>query len=232
MTETKHNGWHGRYCVVIPAYDVAKTIGDLVQRTKALGFEVLVIDDGSHDRTAALAAERGALVISHLQNQGKGSALRTAFAYALRHDFDGVVTMDADGQHVPEEIPRLLKAGEVQHAGIVVGNRMADSQAMPASRRWANQVMSRIVSLASRQQIPDSQCGFRFIRKEVLASVPLSADKFEIETELLLGASRQHWKTISVPVQTVYLDQPSHIRPVRDGFRFARIVARHFLRRG
>ena len=231
MTGSKPNGWSGRYCVVIPAYNVEGTIGDLVRRAKLQGLQVLVVDDGSRDRTAALASQHGALVISHLQNQGKGSALRTGFAYALRSQFDGVVTMDADGQHVPEDIPKLVKAGEVQHAGIVLGNRMADSAAMPPSRRWANRLMSTAISMANRQQIPDSQCGFRFIRKEVLASVPLRSDKFEIETELLMAASKQKWKTVSVPVQTVYdKNQASHIRPVRDFLRFAGVFLTHLFR--
>jgi glycosyltransferase involved in cell wall biosynthesis len=111
MGDTRENGWGGRYCIVIPAFDVEQTIGDVVRRSKLLGLEVLVVDDGSRDQTAAVASKQGALVISHLQNQGKGSALRTAFDYALRHQFDGVITLDADGQHLPEEVPRLVKAG-------------------------------------------------------------------------------------------------------------------------
>ena len=217
-----------RYCVVIPAFNAAETVADIVRRVKGQGLPVLVVDDGSSDQTASLAAAEGAIVISHLRNQGKGSALRTGFNYALRSSYDGVVTMDSDGQHDPGDIRRLIEAGERQHAGIVVGNRMANGPAMmPRGRRWANQVMSRIVSSLSRQDIPDSQCGFRLIRKEVLDSVPLSAKAFDIETEVLLAAAKRRWKTISVPVQTIYARQRSHIRPVRDGWRFLRMVIRY-----
>lgn len=223
---------NGRYCVVIPACNVAETIGALVQRVRCLGLPVVVVDDGSRDQTAAIAAREGALVISHLRNQGKGSALRTAFDYALRERYDAVITMDGDGQHDPGDIAHLIRAAEHQYAGIVLGNRMADGARMPPVRRWTNRVMSAVVSVISRQSIPDSQCGFRFIRKEVLASLSLRAARFEIETELLLAALRrpQPWKTISVPVQTIYQRQASAIRPVRDGFRFLRVICRYLSR--
>jgi glycosyltransferase involved in cell wall biosynthesis len=221
----------GKYCVVIPALNESKTIGDLIRRIRPLGLAIVVIDDGSRDRTAAVASDEGALVISHLRNQGKGSALRTGFEHALRAQFDGVVTLDGDGQHDPAEIPQLIEAGERQHAGIVVGNRMPNGSVMPPQRRMTNRVMSAIVSRLVRQAIPDSQCGFRFIRKEVLATVPLRAKRYEIETELLLAACRRRWKIVSVPVKGIYAAaQISRIRPVRETFRFLGVVGRYLLR--
>lgn len=213
-----------RYCVLIPAYNASATVGPVVQRTKAQGLPVVVVDDGSSDNTAAVAAQHGALVISHLHNRGKGQALRTGFDHALRGAYDGVVTMDGDGQHDPAEIPRLIMAGERQHAGVVVGDRMANGHHMPPSRWWTNRVMSRIISALSRQQIPDSQCGFRMIRKEVLAGVSLRSSYFEIESELLLAAAARKWKIVSVPVRAIYEGKGSHIRPVRDGLRFVWLV--------
>ncbi len=240
-----------RYCALIPAFQAEETIGEVVSRVKAQGLDVVVVDDGSRDRTAAAAATHGALVISHLRNRGKGSALRTGFAYALRERYDGVVVLDSDGQHDPAEIPRLIEAGERQHAGLVVGNRMADGLpaapparpersttgggaaqggvAMPPTRRWVNAAMSTIISQLIRQRIPDSQCGFRVIRKELLADVPLTAARFEIESEVLLSAARRRWKIISVPVTSIYRDQASHIRPLLDTLRFLRLVARFLL---
>ena len=220
---------NGRYCVVMPAFDAAKTIAGLVQRIKAQGIDVVVVDDGSHDQTAALAAKQGALVISHLHNQGKGRALRTGFEYALRSGYDGVITMDSDGQHDPQEIPQLIRAAEVQHAALVLGNRMTDGALMPPARCWTNQVMSRLVSAVTRQAVPDSQCGFRFIRKEVLASVPLRAKCFEIETELVLGAATHRWKIISVPIKTIYQGHESYIEPLRDGVRFLGVMLRYLI---
>jgi glycosyltransferase involved in cell wall biosynthesis len=212
--------------VVIPAVDAAETIGSLIRSIKARDLGVVVVDDGSRDRTAAIAAGEGALVISHLRNEGKGRALRTGFEHALRARYDGVVTMDGDGQHDPAEIPALIDAAEHQHAALVLGNRLANGASMPAARRATNRLMSRIVSLLARQPIPDSQCGFRFIRREVLESVPLRSRLYEIETELLLGAARRKWKIISVPVRSIYENHPSRIRPARDTLRFLGVLLR------
>ena len=216
-----------RYCAVIPAFDAERTIGDLVRRIKALGLHVVVVNDGSRDGTAAAAADAGALVISHLRNEGKGSALRTGFAHALRTRYDGVVTLDGDGQHDPAEIPELIRQGEHQHAGLVVGNRLTNSAVMPRDRWWVNRLMSAIVSRVAGVTIPDSQCGFRFMRRELLQDVPLQARRFEIETELLCAAATRRWKIISLPVRSIYLNHHhSHIRPIRDGLRFLGVILR------
>ena len=216
----------GRYCVVIPAFNAAGTIGEVVRRAKAEGLAVIVVDDGSTDETAAVAAEQGALVISHLRNQGKGCALRTGFMHALRSRFEGVVTLDSDGQYDPSEIQQLIAAGERQHAGLVLGNRMLNGTPMPRARRWINALMSLLVSMRIRQRIPDSQCGFRFIRKEVLDTIPLRARRFEAETELVVWAAARRWKIISVPVRSIYQRHASHIRPVRDTLRFLGVLIR------
>ena len=219
----------GRYCVVIPAFQAEKTIGGLVHQVRQQGLAAVVVDDGSSDRTAQIASAEGALVISHLRNEGKGRALRTGFEYALRSKYDGIITMDGDGQHDAAEIPSLVRAGEVQHAGMVLGNRMCNGATMPVVRRWTNELMSELICALTRLRIPDTQCGFRFIRKELLQSVPLTASRFEIETELLLGAAAQRWKIISVPIRTIYQGEGSHIRPVRDTIRFIGLILRHLL---
>ena len=220
----------GRYCAVIPAFDAEATIGEVVRLVKAQGLSVVVIDDGSRDQTASVASRHGALVISHLRNQGKGCALRTGFTYALRERYDGVVTLDGDGQHDPTEIPQLIHASEHQHAGLVLGDRMANGPAMPRLRRWTNALMSAMVSSMVRQPIPDSQCGFRFIRKEVLETIPLRARRFDIETELVIRAAVRQWKIFSVPVRSIYhRHHRSHIRPLRDAARFFATVLRYLV---
>lgn len=218
-------GLKGRYCVIIPAYQAAKTIGPVVARVKATGLPIVVVDDGSRDDTAAVASQQGALVISHLRNQGKGLALRTGFDYAVRTGFDGVVTFDSDGQHDAADIAALVRAGEVQHAGLVLGNRMGAPGPMPPLRQRTNRLLSQIVSWLAKQPIPDSQSGFRFVRKEVLETIRLVARRYEIETELLVKAARRRWKIISVPVASIYhSDHHSHIRPLRDTARFAGLI--------
>ena len=219
-----------KYCVVIPAFNACRTIGNLVANVRRQGLAVLVVDDGSNDNTAGLATANGAIVLSHVRNQGKGSALRTGFRHAVRSSYDGVVTLDGDGQHDPDEILRLIDAGERQHAGIVVGNRMV-SGSMPPLRRWTNQMMSHVVSFLTRQFIPDSQCGFRVIRREVLLSVSLTTTCFEIESELLLAASRRKWKMISVPIRSIYHNHGSYIQPLQDGLRFLHLVLRYLTKR-
>jgi len=199
----------------------------LIRRIRQLGFDVIVVDDGSTDQTARTAAETGAMVISHLRNQGKGQALRTGFAYALRSGYDAVVTLDGDGQHDPSEIPRLLEAAAHTPGAIVVGSRLSvNGSPMPLARRLTNRLMSWVVSQVTRQDVHDSQCGFRVIPRRLLEAVPLSSRRFEIETELLLSAARLGWTIRSVPVKTIYDGHHSHIRPVRDGIRFARLILR------
>lgn len=230
MSLTKSNSFNGRYCVIIPAYQAEATITDLVRRARQQDIAVIVVDDGSVDDTVALATKAGAFVISHLRNEGKGKALRTGFDYALRTGFDGIVTMDSDGQHDPDEISALIRAGEVQHAGLVLGNRLHAAPAgMPLLRRLTNRLMSRLISMWVRQPIQDSQCGFRLLRRELLQAIsPLSAMRYDIESEIILAAAAKRWKIISVPVKSIYDPQRhrSHIRPLRDAWRFLGLLLR------
>lgn len=230
MSVTKSNGFQGRYCVIIPAYQAGATIAELVRRARQHDVSVIVVDDGSVDQTVALATAAGAFVISHLRNEGKGKALRTGFDYALRTGFDGIITMDSDGRYDPDEIPTLIRAGEVQHAGLVLGNRLHVVPAgMPPLRRGINRLMSRLISLWVRQAIPDSQCGFRLLRRELLQAIsPLSAMRYDIESEIILATAAKRWKIISVPVKSLY-DPKRHrssIRPLRDTWRFFSLLAR------
>ncbi len=216
---------NGRYCVVIPAYNTEGTIAELVKAIKTQQFTPVVVNDGSTDATPQKASDAGAIVLSQLSNHGKGTALRLGFKYALDEGFDGVVTLDGDGQHDPRDIPKLLIAGEKQHAGIVLGNRLENTEGMPSTRIWTNKTLSKVISNITKQDIPDSQCGMKMIRKEVLDVVNLLGERYETETELLIKASRKKWKIISVPIKTSYdPNQPSHIRPVRDSFRLFRIL--------
>ncbi len=217
--------------MVIPAFNAARTIGPVIRGVRRQGLEVVVVDDGSQDATAETASAAGAVVISLLANQGKGAALRAGFAHALRAGCDGVITMDSDGQHDPSDLARMVHAADWQHAGLVLGNRMANGDVMPRLRRWTNRAMSGLLSRLARQPIPDSQCGLRLIRREVLQDVRLRTSRFEIESELLLASAARRWKIVSVPVRTIYAREPSHIRPVWDTLRFLGLVLRVMVRR-
>jgi hypothetical protein len=117
--------------------------------------------------------------------------------------------------------------GEREHAAIVLGNRMAQAGQMPPVRRWTNRLMSTLVSALVRQWIPDSQCGLRLIRREVLPALTLRASRYDLESELLLQAARSRWKIVSVPVRAIYDGRPSHIRPLADMCRFVGVLVRH-----
>ncbi|MBI4354012.1 MAG: glycosyltransferase family 2 protein [Candidatus Omnitrophica bacterium] len=211
-------------CVVIPSYNAEATIAPLVRQARGLGLDVVVINDGSTDQTARLAIDAGATVISHLHNRGKGAALRTGFAFAVHGGYDPIITLDSDGQHDPSEIPAFLSALHHSDAGMVVGHRLGRPETMPRIRRWTNGVMSAIVSALARQAIPDSQCGFRVIRRALLQAVRLSACRFELETELILKARRARWSVASLPVRSIYHHHHSHIHPLVDGWRFLRLI--------
>lgn len=219
------------YCVLIPAYNVAESIGSLVRRVREQGLDVVVVDDGSSDDTQRIAEQSGAFVLRLTSNHGKGAALRAGFSHTVKVGYSGVVTMDGDGQHNPADLPRLLAAARRGDAKLIIGNRMKNAQSMPVIRRWTNQAMSQIVSSLIRQDIPDSQCGFRFIHREVLERISLMATHYDIESEILLAAGRGGWQVVSEPISTIYGNRNSHIRPVRDTWRFVKLVARHLLHR-
>ncbi len=220
------------FCVLIPVLNEARTIGPLVAGIRAQGLDVVVVDDGSTDGSGGLAAAAGAAVIRHEVCQGKGRALRDGFDWVCLRDYGGVVTMDGDGQHAVGDIRVLLNAAhDHPEAAIINGSRMGDQARMPVIRRWTNRLMSLMISWLCRQRIPDTQCGFRLIRRAVLETVALTSGNFQIETEVLVKASRAGFQIVSVPVQTIYSGEKSRIRPVVDTCRFvAYFVQQVFIR--
>jgi glycosyltransferase involved in cell wall biosynthesis len=213
-------------CVIIPTYNEAKHLGLLLHDIKNYLSDIIVINDGSSDSTAQVAASCGAVVITHLHNQGKGSSLIKGFAYALEAGFDSVLVMDGDGQHRPQDIPKFLAAAQDASRGLIVGNRMHDPRHMPKVRRLTNRIMSWYISRIAGCAIPDSQCGFRLIRKEALLRFNFLTTKFEIETEMFIEASRLGITVVSIPIQSVYQDEKSHINPFIDTVRFFRYMFR------
>lgn len=212
--------------VIIPSHNEAYTVGALVSRIKQLNHEVLVIDDGSKDNTGQIASEHGAVVLRNEKNLGKGAALRKGFAALLNHPLDGLITMDADGQHDPEDIRNFLAAAEHNQPCVVIGNRLADPKGMPVVRWLTNRFMSYILSLVCQQEIFDSQCGFRFISSSIIRKARLRTDNFEIESELLVEASRKGYRIFSVPIRTIYGKEKSYVNPFIDTLRFLRFLFR------
>ncbi|MBM3248013.1 MAG: glycosyltransferase family 2 protein [Candidatus Omnitrophica bacterium] len=215
-----------KICTIIPAYNEAKTIGYLVEEIKKRNFDVLVIDDGSKDQTARIAKEKGATVITNEKNVGKGASLRKCFDFVINKDYDGFLIMDGDGQHDPENIPVFLGLIQKSNAKIINGNRMLSAKNMPLLRWLTNKTMSWFISAICKQYIPDSQCGYRYISKEVLKAIELSTSNFEIETEVLIEARKKGFRIYHVPVNTIYQDHKSRINPFLDTFRFFRFIFR------
>jgi glycosyltransferase involved in cell wall biosynthesis len=226
---------------VIPAYQEEKHIGDIVRRTRERLDYVLVVDDGSSDQTAQRAREAGAEVIVHNQNRGKGEAVKTGLAHWLGaaspsrragDEVDREVTwvslLDSDGQHLPEEIDRFLTtAADATQPTFLIGNRMNNVTGMPVIRRVVNRYMSRQISRVCKQEIPDTQCGFRMLDHQLIPQLLGGGDRFDYDTEALIIASSKGYRIESVPITTVYTDQVSKIRPLRDAIRFLKLMWRY-----
>ena len=218
---------------IIPAYQDEKHIGDIVRRTRERLDQVLVVDDGSSDQTAQRAREAGAYVIVHDQNRGKGEAIKTGLAHWRAADGpDRQVTwvslLDSDGQHLPEEIDRFLTAAASStQPTFLIGNRMNNLAGMPFIRRVVNRYMSGQISRACKQEIPDTQCGFRMLDHQLVPQLLGGGNRFDYDTEVLIIASRKGYRIESVPITTVYTDQVSKIRPLRDAIRFLKLMWRY-----
>ncbi len=216
-------------CVLIPAFQAAQTIQPLLEQTQQYADRILVVDDGSSDDTARLAETAGAKVLRHSVNRGKGAALKTGIAYFQEHPCEFLVTMDADGQHAPAAIPRFLRAYERTHIPVLLGNRMADRGQMPWLRRRTNQLMSWLISRATGQYIPDSQCGYRLFHRSSLLYLCSESAGFAAESEFLLHLADRGIRIGSVRVPTIYdRKQRSCIRPIRDTFQFFRMLRRFY----
>jgi glycosyltransferase involved in cell wall biosynthesis len=217
-----------RIAAVIPAYQEARHIAEVARRTRAQLEQVLVVDDGSNDETAEQARAGGAEVILHPRNCGKGETIRTGLRHWFDAGMDYIVLLDADGQHRPEEIPRFIQAANGNpDIRIFLGSRMSDTASMPFIRRIVNRYMSGKVSRACGQRIPDTQCGFRMLHRDLIPDLLGGADRFDYETEMLLVASRKGYRIVAVPITTVYSDEISSINPVRDTLRFFALMRRY-----
>jgi glycosyltransferase involved in cell wall biosynthesis len=212
---------------VIPAFNEEKHIGDVARRTREQLDHVLVVDDGSRDKTGERARAAGAEVIVHPHNRGKGEAIRSGLRHWLDRQFTWVFILDADGQHRPEEIDRFIQAAMSDGAALLLGNRMKDISSMPFLRRIVNRYMSNRISRVCGREIPDTQCGFRMVHRHLIPELLTGGNRFDYETEMLIIASRKGFRIESVPISTVYSDEVSSIHPVRDTLRFFKLMQRY-----
>ena len=216
-----------KICAIIPVYNESKAIGDLVKQVRQQQIDVLVVDDGSQDNSADIARNNGAIVLKNITNQGKGASLIQGLNYALNNNFDAAVLMDGDGQHLPEDIPAFIRKFEESAAALILGNRMQDTKSMPPVRYLTNKFMSWLISKITGQNIPDTQCGFRFITKDLIAKLKFTTKHYETESEMIIQAAHSGGKIESIPVRTVYRGEKSQINPLFDTLRFFMFIIRH-----
>jgi glycosyltransferase involved in cell wall biosynthesis len=207
---------------LIPAWNEGGRIGPIVEATRAR-LPVLVVDDGSCDGTADEAERAGATVVRHPQNQGKGVALMTGFAWALEHGYAAVLTLDADGQHDPSDIPAFLAAYESSAGDLIIGRR--DFSQMPFPRSWANPFGSWLLSHVLGTRIYDNQSGYRLYSRRLLEGIELTASGFEMEVEVIVRAMRKGMHIDWVDIRTIYgIGKVSHFHPIKDSIRFMQMV--------
>jgi glycosyltransferase involved in cell wall biosynthesis len=213
--------------VVIPAYQAADTVRRVIADTRAAApaARVIVVDDGSTDGTAYAASAEGATIHRSTRNRGKGAALATGVADAVRGGAEWIVTLDADGQHVPSAIPRLVAPLAAGQADLVLGARFRGGT-MPLSRRGTNWLSSVLVSRVAGYAVPDAQTGFRAFTRAVAERVRPGDGRYEWELAFLLGSLGAGFRVASIDVPTLY-GAPSHFRAIGDTWRMMRVFARH-----
>jgi glycosyltransferase involved in cell wall biosynthesis len=203
----------GKIVVVIPAYNEERFIGSVALIAKKYASTVIVIDDGSSDATADVAAASGAVVLRHPQNQGKGSALNSGFCLAREYDPQVVVTLDADGQHLPEELGLLVTPVLSGEADIVVGSRyLNDNSLVPRHRVWGHWAFNLLTRAASGMSSTDSQSGFRAFSPVALQKIDFCSKGFSVESEMQFIAKEYDLRFVEVPITIRYTDKPK--RPV------------------
>ncbi len=188
----------------IPTYNEEARIFDVIKRTSMQVDQIVVCDDGSTDNTSKIAKNAGVEVVRHEKNLGKGAAMKSLFNYAKKIEADVVITIDGDGQSIPEEIPKLMNPILEKKSDIVIGNRFENNQQMPSYRKIGNKVLDKIVTLASDLPFQDTQSGFRAYSKKAIELIDFKTTGFGVDAEILVNASRIGLKIMEEKVTVLY----------------------------
>ena len=220
--------------LLVPAYNEARTVVDVVRSALPYADRVVVIDDGSTDGTPDALAGLPIDLLRHARNLGKSASLIDGFAHALALGARNIVTMDADRQHRASDIPRLVQVAGCHPRAIVIGARLRNRRRAPTRRRIANRLADFGVSWAIGRRVVDSQSGQRLYPAALLAALDLqrlAADGFTLESEILIDAAACGFATVSVPIDTIYEAgaRPSYFRPIGHTAAIAAMLARHIV---
>jgi len=213
-------------CVVIPAYNEAEKITLVLKKIKGHNVDVIVVDDGSTDNTASIVEREEVFLIRHTSNDGKGGALKSGFRFAIEKGYEFIITLDADGQHDPAELPLFIEKIHNSNAGLIVGNRLHRPENMPLGRLFVNKLFSKIVSGICEQYIPDALSGYRIIRRDALAAIRLYTNKFDIDPEILIRMAKSGFEIDFINVRCIYAGETSHISHIRDAKNFFKLTIR------
>jgi glycosyltransferase involved in cell wall biosynthesis len=220
--------------VLIPALDCEKTIADVVRGARRFAPLVLVVDDGSSDRTRAEAEAAGAEVLGHGERQGKGAALRSGMDALTSRGIARVLTMDGDGQHLADQVPALLAASNAEPAALIIGARQIEPGTVAPIKLFGNRFANRWVEIACGVPLPDTQSGFRIYPLAAVGRLGVRSGHFAFETEVLVRAARAGMPIRSVFVKTYYPpieERRSHYRPFLDTVRIIFVVLGLIFRR-
>jgi glycosyltransferase involved in cell wall biosynthesis len=202
--------------IATPAYNEEKYIGSIVLRAQQYANEVIVVDDGSIDRTAKVAELAGATVVRHGENKGYGSAIQSILAEAKKQNADVLVILDADSQHNPDEIPSLVRAIS-EGFDVVIGSRETQANVIPAYRRIGQRVLSKLTYIASRKKLSDTESGFRAYSRKAIDGLELKEKGMAISSEIVSAAARKGLKVTEVPISVTYTKDGSTMNPVKHG---------------
>lgn len=235
LTKSKSPKSSGKIIAAIPAYNEEIALGSVIARARPHVDKVLVIDDGSADRTAYVAELMGATLLRHEKNAGKGAALRTAFKWAMENNADIVVTLDSDGQHNPDEIPILLEPILNKEADVVNGARFLKGHSLkvPKYRRIGQEILTFATNMTAdfKVKVNDSQSGFRAFSKDTFAIFSFNNTGMGIESEMLANATEAGMRIKEVPITCRYDIEGSTFNPLKHGLSVLNSIINQFQRK-
>ena len=217
----------GRVIAAIPCYDEEPFVGDIVRRARAYVDQVIVVDDGSTDRTAEVAEAAGAVVVRHETNRGPGGAYRSCLAAAQDHEAAFLITLDGDGQHDPDELPRLLRPLLDGEADVVIGSRFLEPYEIARYRKFGIDVITFLYNVGSKEKVVDAQSCYRGYTRKALDSLYITEAGFGFSVELLVQARKAGLRIIEVPISCIYHDASHSLNPVLHGVGVALMVVKH-----